>query len=584
MTNYPTAWQRRVIWMVITYLCIVAGGAVAVWLITLFGQAVGFLQPVLIPFALAAVLAFLIDPVVRLLTTTTRLSRTWAVLVVFVMIALLLGLLGVAVVPRIYDSTARMVQGMPAYTKRAQQRLTTLLDASEKQLSRFQTMFPGPKPSPSDTPQDSNDTASPSPAPDQGASPTPAPTASALPDASAAPEGSPRAQGIQEQPQGKEADAFTAQTVGDDGEKDQEKGGNKADSGDSAPTAEALFKPNGIRDYIQKQIPSIESRVPAVLDSIIHLIFKGLGWAGVLLDLIIIPVYLYFLLVESRNIARHWNEYLPIRDSPFKKEVVSCLLEINGYLVAFFRGQLLVSTIDGIIIGGSLALFIHLDFAFFIGLLVIVLTFIPYLGIILCYIPVILIAIIQYGDFWHPFWAVIIMFFAQTLESTIISPKIVGDSVGLHPVTVILSVFGWSLLLNGPIGAILAVPLSATIKVLLRRYIWEASGRGRHFMPLGGASIAALEDETRRAEEATQGKTDADGPRVAGAPVGPPDFQGTGKKDTEASAKKEAPAPVLGAPPPPPAPAPAPEAKRPGNPGIPSAGIPTPPGEGGPKA
>ena len=127
---------------------------------------------------------------------------------------------------------------------------------------------------------------------------------------------------------------------------------------------------------------------------------KSLGAAGTLLDLIIIPVYLYFLLVESTHIARHWNEYLPLRDSPFKKEVVSCLLEINGYLVAFFRGQLIVSTIDGILIGGSLAI-MGLDFSFFIGLLVVVLTFIPYLGIILCYIPAILIAIIQYGDFAH---------------------------------------------------------------------------------------------------------------------------------------------------------------------------------------
>ena len=113
------------------------------------------------------------------------------------------------------------------------------------------------------------------------------------------------------------------------------------------------------------------------------------------------------------------------------------------------------------------------------------------------------------------------MFGVQMLESTIISPKIVGDSVGLHPVTVILSVFGWSLLLKGPIGAILAVPLSATVKVLLRRYIWEASGRGRHLLPVSGASAAMLGDEIRRADEAAAGKSDADGPRRAGEPAAP---------------------------------------------------------------
>ena len=296
------------------------------------------------------------------------------------------------------------------------------------------------------------------------------------------------------------------------------KEGKKEDD-DPAKTATSLFQPNGLHKYIEKQIPTLESKVPALLDSLFHLLTKSLGAAGVLIDLLIVPVYLYFLLVESRHIARHWNEYLPIRDSPFKKEVVSVMLEINTYLVAFFRGQLIVSTIDGILIGGSLALFVHLDFAFIITLLVIVLTFIPYLGIILCYIPVILIAIIQYGDFWHPFSCIAIMFIVQMLESSIISPKIVGDSVGLHPVTVILSVFGWSLLLNGPIGAILAVPLSATVKVLLRRYVWEASGRGRHFVPLSKESMEALEDETQRAEDVSQGKHDADGKRIAGDPV-----------------------------------------------------------------
>ena len=219
-------------------------------------------------------------------------------------------------------------------------------------------------------------------------------------------------------------------------------------------------------------------------------------------------------------------------------------------------------------------MFVHLDFAFFIGLLVVVLTFIPYLGIILCYIPVILIAIIQYGDFQHPFYAVMVMFLTQTLESTIISPKIVGDSVGLHPVTVILSVFGWSLLLNGPIGAILAVPLSATVKVLLRRYIWEASGRGRHFVPLGAASMAALEDENRRANDASAGKSDVDGRRIAGPPVGPA---------SQAEGKEREATPPLGMPPSvAPAP-PAAEGRGQGSAVIPSAGIPTPPAANAPE-
>ena len=54
-----------------------------------------------------------------------------------------------------------------------------------------------------------------------------------------------------------------------------------------------------------------------------------------------------------------------------------------------------------------------------------------------------------------------------------IQPKIVGESVGLHPLTVIFSVLCWSLLIGGILGALLAVPLTASIKVLFRRYVWE---------------------------------------------------------------------------------------------------------------
>ena len=60
----------------------------------------------------------------------------------------------------------------------------------------------------------------------------------------------------------------------------------------------------------------------------------------------------------------------------------------------------------------------------------------------------------------------------QNLEAVLIAPKIVGNSVGLHPMTVIVSIFVWGLLIGGLLGPILAVPLTATVKVLLARYVW----------------------------------------------------------------------------------------------------------------
>ena len=113
-----------------------------------------------------------------------------------------------------------------------------------------------------------------------------------------------------------------------------------------------------------------------------------------------------------------------------------------------------------------------MNFAPLIGLLVVILTMIPYIGIILCWIPAVLIAAAQWGDWKHPLIVTAVFVVVQNLEAIFIAPRIVGNSVGLHPMTVIVSIFVWGLLIGGLLGPILAVPLTATIKVLLARYVW----------------------------------------------------------------------------------------------------------------
>jgi predicted PurR-regulated permease PerM len=114
-----------------------------------------------------------------------------------------------------------------------------------------------------------------------------------------------------------------------------------------------------------------------------------------------------------------------------------------------------------------------LDFAILIGIMVGVLGLIPYLGMMICYIPAVIIAAAQFGDWLHPALVTLIFILANNIDGIFIAPKIVGESVGLHPLTVIISVLAWSLILGGLLGAILAVPLTATIKVLLKRYFWD---------------------------------------------------------------------------------------------------------------
>ena len=147
------------------------------------------------------------------------------------------------------------------------------------------------------------------------------------------------------------------------------------------------------------------------------------------------------------------------------------LAQINSYIVAYFRGQLLVCLVDGILIGTALTLF-GLSFAPLIGAVVVVLTMVPYIGIIICWVPAVVIAAFQWGDWLHPVGVTIIFIVIQNLEGMFYAPRIVGNYVGLHPMTVIVSIFVWGLLIGGVLGPLLAVPLTATIKVLLARYVW----------------------------------------------------------------------------------------------------------------
>jgi predicted PurR-regulated permease PerM len=118
-----------------------------------------------------------------------------------------------------------------------------------------------------------------------------------------------------------------------------------------------------------------------------------------------------------------------------------------------------------------------LDYAILIGVFVALLGLLPYIGNLLCLIPAMLIAFAQYSDrdnpWMYPLIVLILFTGVQQVNSLYTAPKIVGESVGLHPLTIIFSILFWSLLMGGLLGALLAVPMTASIKVLFQRYIWE---------------------------------------------------------------------------------------------------------------
>jgi predicted PurR-regulated permease PerM len=437
--EYPTAWQRKTMWAALTAFFVVFLIVIVGAVIWTGANIVSFLQPILIPVAIAMILTYLLDPLVTKMSRGTR-SRTKAMALVFAFAFFALGGLAAWLVPTISIQSANFAKQVPAYTERARDRIVDL-------IYRFDQTFGllGGAHGKSASTSFTNwliGAASPPPHEQPAASATASPNGSASPQASA----------------------------------------NATETIAASPPKLTTAERQRIQAYVEKQIPNLQWAVPTLMEKLWGILKKSiggfLGVTGFLLSLILVPIYLFFLLNEKPRIEKRWKDYLPLRASPLKDEVAEVLSEINKYVTAYFRGQLLVCLVDGILIGTALTLF-GLNFAPLIGVIVVILTMVPYIGIIICWVPAVLIAAFQWGDWWHPIGVTVIFIVVQNLEGIFYAPRIVGNSVGLHPMTVIVSIFVWGLVIGGVLGPLLAVPLTATIKVLLARYVWGPRLRER---------------------------------------------------------------------------------------------------------
>jgi len=177
----------------------------------------------------------------------------------------------------------------------------------------------------------------------------------------------------------------------------------------------------------------------------------------------IIPVYLFYLLNDFDKMKDRVVEYLP---HGLRERVVALSLEINSVLGAFIRGQLTVCLILAALYSIGLY-FIGIDLSLAIGMLAGAAFIVPYLGTILGILLAGSMAVLQFQDWLHPLLVLGWFGVVQSLEGLLITPRVVGDRVGLHPVETILAVLiGGDLF--GFFGILLAVPVVASAKVLLR--------------------------------------------------------------------------------------------------------------------
>ncbi|MEW6645743.1 MAG: AI-2E family transporter [Pseudomonadota bacterium] len=327
----------------------------ALAVLTLGGVLLYLLAPVLAPFATAAILAYIGNPLVELLARW-RLSRTVAVAVVFLALALLGVLLVLVLVPMLERQLVLLAAKLP-----------TLLDWLQQQaLPWLQTRL-----------------------------------------------------GLAETP----------------------------DLG-------------AIKGYVAEQWQSAGGLAARLLASVSR---SGLALLGWLANLLLVPVVAFYLLRDWQRLLDWLHELLPRRVEP---EVVKLVRAVDEVLGAFFRGQLLVMLALGLIYTLGLWL-IGLDLALLIGMLAGLVSFVPYLGLIVGVFAAGIAALLQFHELLPLLYVLAVFGVAQVLEGMVLTPWLLGERIGLHPVAVIFAVMAGGQLF-GFLGILLALPVAAMALVLLR--------------------------------------------------------------------------------------------------------------------
>lgn len=219
--------------------------------------------------------------------------------------------------------------------------------------------------------------------------------------------------------------------------------------------------------------------------SISELMRQGAGWLTTFLHslwsggralvsmfslIVVTPVVAFYLICDWHRMIAKMDEWIPLQH----RETVHALArEIDAAISGYVRGQSLVCLILGAFYAIALSLS-GLNFGLLIGLVSGLISFIPYVGSLTGLVLSLGVAVAQ---FWPDYYSILLVLgifvFGQFIEGNVLSPKLVGESVGLHPVWVIFALLAFGYLF-GFVGLLLAVPLAATIGVLarfaLRRY------------------------------------------------------------------------------------------------------------------
>ncbi|QIK41668.1 AI-2E family transporter [Pontivivens nitratireducens] len=222
-----------------------------------------------------------------------------------------------------------------------------------------------------------------------------------------------------------------------------------------------LEEGSDVRDAIDSTTETIRARIPDIANSILA---SGIALLDFVLLLVVAPVVAFYMLMDWDRMVAKIDGWLP---REHRSSIRALARQVDDVLAGFVRGQLTVCLILGTFYAVALTL-IGLQFGLVIGLFAGLISFIPFIGSIMGGMVSIGVALFQFWD--QPLWiAAVAAIFAlgQAVEGNVLTPKLVGGSVGLHPVWLMFALAAFGALM-GFTGLLIAVPVAAVLGVLAR--------------------------------------------------------------------------------------------------------------------
>ncbi|MDZ4743335.1 MAG: AI-2E family transporter [Verrucomicrobiota bacterium] len=234
---------------------------------------------------------------------------------------------------------------------------------------------------------------------------------------------------------------------------------------------------------LDSDIHSVVETVKSNAQSLAYSVFNNMSSAGTkilsffgfLAGFAVVPVYIFYFLKSKEDPMEKLREFLPFFKDDKKEDVIFLVKEFVAINVSFFRGQIVIGMITGVLYATGFTMS-GLAAGLFIGVLLGFLNIIPYLGSIIGILIIVPTGLFQEGGGWMLLLKCgATVMITQMLVDWYFTPKIMGKQTGLHPVVIIISIFFWGTALHGILGMLLAIPLTAFLvtvwRLLQRKYI-----------------------------------------------------------------------------------------------------------------